>query len=252
MKQLTLSLFFLISSTTIAQELDLITKKENTRTGKATYTVLKDNPEIKHGDYVIKSYTGNKKILVGQYKQGKKTGLWYESFYGFGFKGLKCKGEFLDDQKVGEWIYFGYNNDTSQIYNHTLGKMVFNKLATDYQKEYWIKTDTGKYKSILDFPPTFIGGNEIFNDKKLQSLDAYPRELQTPKIDAFKIDAIVSFFVRENGEISDIEIDKPIGYGYEEKIINLIKNAGEWSPGVKNGKKVAAQASIPIKMRYTF
>ncbi|WP_461638788.1 energy transducer TonB [Labilibaculum euxinus] len=252
MRLITILLLTINLANVFGQDLKLTKKKENTRSGKAIFTVIENNPSIKHGDYVVKAYTGKDKIVVGKYDHNKKTGNWTEKYYGFGYKGLKCVGEYKNDIKVGIWTYYSFKGDTAQIYNHSTDKMIFAIRCKNDKEEYIVKTDSEIVKTKLDFPPLYISGFDIFRDNLTASLNSYPDELKTNKLDYFKIDTDLTFFINKNGGIEDIKFSNSIGYGYEEQIQDFVINAGKWIAGVKDGEKVTAQISIPIKMSYQF
>jgi len=133
---LILNVFFVFS-----QEPKLIKKKENLQNGSAKFYVIKDKDSVKHGEYIVTAYSGNRKLVEGQYNYGKKTGIWIERYYGKEYKGMKSYGEYQNDSKVGKWIYFNSKGDTSQIYNYSKGELIYAKDCG---------TDTANYLTIIN------------------------------------------------------------------------------------------------------
>lgn len=52
---------------------------------------------------------------------------------------------------------------------------------------------------------------------------------------------IVSFVVRENGEITDIKVVHDPGYEAAGELVRAIKKSPRWVPALKNGKPVASE-----------
>ncbi len=48
----------------------------------------------------------------------------------------------------------------------------------------------------------------------------------------------VSFIVKKDGSISNIEVLKNPGYGTAEEVVRIIKKCPKWNPGIQNGKEV--------------
>jgi protein TonB len=62
---------------------------------------------------------------------------------------------------------------------------------------------------------------------------------------------MVSFVINKNGEISDIEILKKIGFGFDEEAVRVIKNMPKWSAGEQNNRKVNVKMVLPIVFEVT-
>ena len=62
---------------------------------------------------------------------------------------------------------------------------------------------------------------------------------------------MVSFVINKNGEISDIEILKKIGFGCDEEAVRVIKNMPKWSAGEQNNRKVNVKMVLPIVFEVT-
>lgn len=235
------------------QEPKLLKKKELLQGGKAVYTVLKDNLAVKHGDYIVNAYSGNKKLVIGKYNNGQREGFWTERFYGLSSREIKSYGEYRNDSKTGIWIYYSFNGDTSQVFDYTSHTLVYAKNYHSDTSEYEIKTDTGSFKSSLDTPPLYIGGYDILFTMVMDTLGAYPQELNTKKTDIFKIFTVLIYTVDKNSMVTDIKFSEKIGYGYEERLTETLKaTSGNWIPGTLNNSKVNVQLKIPIRMMYQF
>jgi protein TonB len=62
---------------------------------------------------------------------------------------------------------------------------------------------------------------------------------------------MVSFVINKNGEISDIEILKKIGFGCDEEAVRVIKNMPKWNAGEQNNRKVNVKMVLPIVFEVT-
>lgn len=62
---------------------------------------------------------------------------------------------------------------------------------------------------------------------------------------------MVSFVINKNGEISDIELVKKIGFGCDEEAVRVIKNMPKWSAGEQNKRKVNVKMVLPIVFELT-
>jgi len=58
--------------------------------------------------------------------------------------------------------------------------------------------------------------------------------------------AYVNFIVETNGNISDVLILKPVGYGCDEEAKRLVSEMTGWQPGEQDGKKVRVRSNVPV------
>jgi Gram-negative bacterial TonB protein C-terminal len=110
------------------------------------------------------------------------------------------------------------------------------------------QTDTeinrGNTTSALDKEPSFpngIAGWMRYFEKN--SGDFTPSENGAPK-GTYVV--TIKFMVKAGGKISDIKAQTKHGYGMEEKVIEVIRRALLWEPGIKNGKPVNAYLTLPV------
>lgn len=57
---------------------------------------------------------------------------------------------------------------------------------------------------------------------------------------------MASLIVEKDGRLSDIKIDRKLGYGTDEEAIRVLKLAKTWSPGLVNEKAARVKYNIPI------
>ena len=207
MKKFTI-LLLLISTVSYGQTFQLTKQKENTRNGKAIYYVLKSDPDVKHGEYKIKSWGGNEILLEGKYDTNKKVGHWTERYYGRTNNGtLKNSGKYQDDQKVGIWTYYDHQGTTVQTYDHSTNQII-----------------TSKENSRSEF----VGGRSALSYDLNQQIP-FPKELNTPGTNKFSIDTNVLIELNSDNEIKSVSFTKPIGYGIEEIIETWLRSeSNDW------------------------
>lgn len=58
----------------------------------------------------------------------------------------------------------------------------------------------------------------------------------------------ISFVVEQDGSISNLKVEKDLGYGTGEEGIRVIKDYGKWTPGYQKGKPVRVSYILPIRL----
>ncbi len=56
----------------------------------------------------------------------------------------------------------------------------------------------------------------------------------------------VSFIVEKDGHLSNIVVERGLGYGTNEEAIRVLKMSPAWKPGVQNGQPVRVRYTLPI------
>lgn len=117
------SIVFLSSSTIVSD--DLILKKTKSGDYEERFFVYKDQPAIKHNQYV-KMFTnimGVKEIVeMGNYEQNQKTGIWIEFNYQSSKNIIKSFGTYTQGIRDGEWSYFYKNVEELGLLSSLLNK----------------------------------------------------------------------------------------------------------------------------------
>ena len=60
---------------------------------------------------------------------------------------------------------------------------------------------------------------------------------------------LIQFLVNEEGKLSNFKKLSSKGHGLEEEAIRLLKNSGDWNPGIQNGHKVVVQVQQQVIFR---
>jgi|GEM_PF-118119 len=96
--------------------------------------------------------------------------------------------------------------------------------------------------SPLEVQPTFPGGMDKFY-KYLSKAIRYPAMAQEQSIQG---KVYLSFIIEKNGMLTDINVEKKLGYGMDEEAVRVLKASPKWMPGIQNGKAVRVKYNIPI------
>lgn len=89
--------------------------------------------------------------------------------------------------------------------------------------------------------PEFPGG-----DNALQKYIRKNLKWTEPKEDTIDGNLFISFIVRKNGEITDVEVSKGICKSCDEAAVNLVKGMPKWIPAQKNGENVDQNYTLRI------
>lgn len=96
----------------------------------------------------------------------------------------------------------------------------------------------------IEVYPAYPGGIEKFRREVAENL-VYPKEA----LDAEVVGKIeLSFVIDKQGNLTDIQVIKDLGYGTGEAAIKSLKSTKKWSAGIINGKTVNARYTLPIQM----
>jgi protein TonB len=93
--------------------------------------------------------------------------------------------------------------------------------------------------------PSFPGGQTAFYEY-LKSNLKYPNQAKENGVEGR---VLINFIVESDGSISDVLLQKSIGYGCDEEAIRLIEQSPPWIPGKINDKPVRVQFILPISFK---
>lgn len=95
----------------------------------------------------------------------------------------------------------------------------------------------------MEIPPAFPGGIAKFYEFLGKTIK-YPTLAAENEIQG---NVFASFVVERDGTLSDIKIDRKLGYGTDEEAVRVLKLSRHWNPGIQNGRPVRVKYNIPIK-----
>jgi protein TonB len=86
-------------------------------------------------------------------------------------------------------------------------------------------------------------GGEAAWAKFLQRNMRYPPQAIDAKAQG---KVFLSFVVEKDGHISDIVVERGVGYGLDQEAVRVLKLAPAWKPGIQNGHPVRVKFTMPI------
>lgn len=74
----------------------------------------------------------------------------------------------------------------------------------------------------------------------------YPKQARTNGIEGM---VVLSFIVRSDGSVTDVEVLRGIGGGCDEEAVRLLANSAKWTPGKKENKPVDVEMKLPVQFK---
>lgn len=119
------------------------------------------------------------------------------------------------------------------------GKIVIDIPSGEGEKDVKIVEDNTVYQAV-EVKPDFPGGIQKF-------YEFVGKNYQAPEEDV-RGKVYVSFVVEKDGSLTDIKVQRDIGYGTGAEAIRVIKKSPKWKPGIQNGRPVRVLFSLPINI----
>lgn len=94
----------------------------------------------------------------------------------------------------------------------------------------------------VDRQPSFPGGMANFYTYIKNSVK-YPKEAYTNKIEG---KVFLSFVVEKDGKLTDVKVERTLGYGTDEEATRVLRESPKWDPGILNRTPVRVKFNIPI------
>lgn len=95
----------------------------------------------------------------------------------------------------------------------------------------------------MSTPPNYPGGLYKFYEYLGKNIK-YPTMAADNEVEG---NVFVSFVVERDGSLTDIKVDRKLGYGTDEEALRVLKLSKRWNPGIQNGRTVRVKYNIPIK-----
>jgi protein TonB len=95
---------------------------------------------------------------------------------------------------------------------------------------------------------TFAEQNAEFPNGDL--MEWLSKNIQYPdmaKQNGIEMKVVIQFVVEKDGKITNIEVVKKGGWGFDEAALEVVKKMPAWKPAKQNGKPVRLQMNLPIK-----
>lgn len=96
--------------------------------------------------------------------------------------------------------------------------------------------------SAIETKPDFTGGLKKF-------YEFIGQNFRTPEVQGLKGKVIVSFVVDKDGSLTNIHVEKDIGYGTGAEAVRVLKKSPKWIPGMQRGMPVRCLYKLPISIQ---
>lgn len=188
----------------------------------------------------------------GEYKNGRKSGLWKEYYD----NGQLSDEEFHLEEKT--LFYQHWDPSGTPLLTNGTGKYI-QKTSADHEQHieirdsiliaaftideisgdsiYLVVEEGAEYKSGLEVLYKGIG-EEL----------SYPKKARKMGIEG---KVFVEFVVDKTGNIRDVKIVKGIGGGCDEEAVSVLLTKNNWKPGMVKGKPVLQKMVLPIAFKLT-
>jgi TonB family protein len=97
----------------------------------------------------------------------------------------------------------------------------------------------------VDEMPVPPGGMDGWIKHMTENLK-YPQTARDKKIEGM---VVLTFIVKEDGSVSDVEILRGIGAGCDEEGKRVVEISPKWTPGKIGGKAVNTRMTLPINFK---
>lgn len=136
------------------------------------------------------------------------------------------------------------NDDVSTPADYTPLNLVIQGFAPKEKEIEGVIDDKNVYNFVtMENPPSYPGGINKFYEFLGKNIKYPPMAVEND----IQGNVFVSFTVERDGTLSDIKIDRRLGFGTDEEAIRVLKLTRGWNPGTQNGKAVRVKYNIPIK-----
>jgi protein TonB len=115
-------------------------------------------------------------------------------------------------------------------------------LAEDNVKNLLLYEPDKTVYTVVEKQPEFPGGRRAL-EKFLHMNLQFPAAAKSAKVSG---KVYIQFVVRRDGQITDVDILKGLGFGCDEEAIRLVKAMPNWIPGSQSGRPLSVRYSLPI------
>jgi len=102
-----------------------------------------------------------------------------------------------------------------------------------------------------DAEPEFVTfaeqGAEFANGELFEWLGKNIQYPDMAKQNGIEGKVIIQFVVERDGKITNVEVVKKAGWGFDEAAVEVVKKMPPWKPAKQNGKPVRLQMNLPVR-----
>jgi len=143
----------------------------------------------------------------------------------------------IDDEKKADDFTITVEVNPDDIINDPIEYDIGDdEIVFEHEKDFFV---------FVEEPPSFKGGTEAML-KFIGSNLIYPDLARQYGVSGT---VYVSFIVEKDGNITNIEIERGIGFGCDAASIDLIKSMPKWNPGKQREIPVRVKLRLPVKFK---
>jgi antitoxin component YwqK of YwqJK toxin-antitoxin module len=210
-------------------------KKEGVCLSYHSNGIISDSALFKNGKVVDKRFQWHRNGMMSD-SISRINDSTYVHIGWFEDGNISYAGYEVNEKQNGKWQYFHHNGQVSALETYTHGKLV---KAEYFDEQGQALKDT----SMVNREVTFKGGQAAWT-KYLGKNLYWPEGLKftTPA----SVTVGVSFWVDENGKVSDAEVYLPFHSSFDKIALKTIKNSPDWLPAISHNRKVRVQRRQPV------
>lgn len=131
---------------------------------------------------------------------------------------------------------------TKHLFSILFASALFLSVPTLAQEATKSKETVHQEVSEMPVPPGGMEGwiNYFKNNLK------YP---ETAKKNGVEGMVMLSFIVKKDGSVSNVQVLRGIGGGCDEEAVRLLTNSEKWTPGKKENKPVDVEMKLPVQFK---
>lgn len=179
--------------------------------------------------------------------EGMDGGLYIGKIYTMDGK-LKAEGRFRDAAltvEEGPFIFYHVNGKVESQGDYAMG----NKTGVWLRFDPWGNAlaekvyDPEPLANILytraESMPSIPGGEKALVRSIKEKVDPTGKEV--------KGDAVASFVVEKDGQLTDVKVIDGVNPVVDEQMVDMIKSTAPWTPGIDKGLPVRVQMRVPVQ-----
>lgn len=131
---------------------------------------------------------------------------------------------------------------TNNLFSILFASALFLSVPNLAQEATKSKETVHQEVSEMPVPPGGMEGwiNYFKNNLK------YPETVKKNGVEGM---VMLSFIVRKDGSVSDVQVLRGIGAGCDEEAVRLLTSSEKWTPGKKENKPVDVEMKLPVQFK---
>ena len=196
---------------------------------------MSDSALFRNGNVVDKRFQWHPNGMMSD-STSKVNDSTYISVGWFEDGNISYAGYLRNDEQYGKWQYFHHNGQVSALETYENGRL----LKAEYFDE---QGKPLKDTSMVNRKASMNGGQAAWT-RYLERNLTWPEGLTftTPA----SVTVGVSFWVDENGQVTDAEVSLPFHEAFDRIALRIIKNSPKWLPAIAHNRKIRVHKLQPV------